>query len=263
MEGTKTKFKVKIKEKSKQMKTKEDVLKTAEKVSGRKPRELVVPGQILARGMGSLPGDGAAREGNNIIAIRFGLLEQLGRLIKVIPLSGAYIPKIGDVVIGRVIDITPSVWIINIASANSGMLGLAEGTREYVSRNADLSKYYAVGDVVISKVIALKPRNVELSMKGPGLKKLEHGLLVKINPNKVPRIIGKLGSMVNLIKNETNCIISVGQNGVIWVRGREVQSELLARDAIKFVEEFAHTEELTERVKKFLDKKRLVLKSKK
>ncbi len=230
--------------------------KKAEEKAKSEAREIVVPGQIVAKGLDNLPGDGTIREGQNIIAIRFGLLNSVGRLMKVIPLTGTYFPKKEDIVIGEITEITQAGWVVSFGLRASGFLTLAEGSREYVPKNADLTKYHNFGDLVAVQVVAVKPKGIDLSIKGPGLRKLDGGLVVKINPNKVPRVIGRQGSMVNLIKQETNCNIVVGQNGLIWVNGRNAESELLARDAIKKVEAFSHIPDLTEKIKEFLDSRK-------
>ena len=217
-------------------------------------REIVVPGQVIAKGLDNLPGDGTIREGQNIVAARFGLLNNIGRLMKVIPLTGTYIPKKDDIIIGKVTDIAPIGWIVTFGFRLSGLLSLAEGVEEYVQKNADLTKYHNFGDLVSARISVIKTKGVDLSMKGPGLRKLDAGLVVKINSNKVPRVIGKMGSMVNLIKNETNCNIVVGQNGLIWVSGNSPESELIARDAIQKVAAFSHVPDLTEKIKEFLRK---------
>ena len=54
-------------------------------------REIVIPGEIIKKGEEFLPGDGTRREGENIVASRYGLKDEQERLIKVIPLSGVYI----------------------------------------------------------------------------------------------------------------------------------------------------------------------------
>ena len=90
-------------------------------------------------------------------------------------------------------------------------------------------------------------------MKGPGLMKLKGGRIVRVNANKVPRIIGKQGSMVSMIKQSTNCRILVGQNGVVWVKGDEPSKELLAVQTIKKIECEAHIPGLTDNIKSFLE----------
>ena len=92
-------------------------------------------------------------------------------------------------------------------------------------------------------------------MKGPGLRNLRGGRLIKVTPTKVPRIIGKQGSMVSMIKEKTNCRIIVGQNGIVWIEGTDSDNENLATEAILKIEKDAHTEGLTDKIKNFLESK--------
>src|SRR3990172_7219806 len=148
-------------------------------------KDIVVPGEILAEGMDYLPGQGMYRSGNNILASRVGLVKVDGKVLKLIPLSGRYLPKKGDVIIGRVKDITLNGWIFDTNSAYQAMLPMNDASTDYIQRGADLT------------------------MKGPGLRKLEGGRILKVSPSKVPRIIGKQGSMVSMVKKAANCNIVV------------------------------------------------------
>ena len=85
------------------------------------------------------------------------------------------------------------------------------------------------------------------------MRKLIGGKIIQICAVKVPRVIGKQGSMVGMIKDATGCQIIVGQNGRIWVSGKNPEDELLATRAIALIEEKAHISGLTEVVKQFLD----------
>ena len=84
------------------------------------------------------------------------------------------------------------------------------------------------------------------------------GVVIKleVNVEDKGRVIGKQGSMVNLIKQETNCNIVVGQNGIVWIKGDNVESELLAKEAIAFITEKSYVGGLTEMVKAFLETKK-------
>ncbi len=218
-------------------------------------KAIVVPGEDLAEGMDYLPGYGTYRDGDKVVAARLGLVSLSGRAVKIVPLTGKYNPKKGDVIIARVIDITIGGWRLDTNSAYSAMLGMKDATSEYIERGADLSRYFSIGDYVVAKVTNVTSQKlVDLSLRGPGLKKLGEGRILKVNPFKVPRIIGKGGSMVKLIKDSTGCRIVVGQNGIVWLSG-EPEMELLAAKAIKLVEELAHTSGLTDRVKEILSKK--------
>lgn len=220
-----------------------------------KDKEIAVPGEILAEGMDYLPGAGTYREGDKIFSSRLGLTTVDGRAIKLIPLSGRYKPKRGDTIIGYVKDIMINSWMIDIDSAYHAMLNAKDGTSEYVARGADLTQYYTFGDYIVCKITNVTPQKlVDVTMKGPGLRKLKEGRIIKVNTYKVPRIIGKKGSMVSMIKNATGCRIIVGQNGLTWIQHEDPKMEMLAVETIKKIEKESHISGLTDRVKKFLEK---------
>jgi len=111
------------------------------------------------------------------------------------------------------------------------------------------------GDLVIGKVvdIGLKGWTVDINtVKDAGLGKIREGRIIKVTPTKIPRVIGKKGSMINLIKRQTGCQIVIGQNGVILVRGRDLEKVNLAVEAIMKIEDEAHTTGLTDRINEML-----------
>jgi len=218
-----------------------------------KKRDIVIPGEAIVEGQEYLPGDYTVREGETIVANRFGLSDISGRLVKVIPLAGVYMPRKGNAVIGKVTDITFNGWIIGINAPYVAFLSAMDAGR-YVSKN-ELMEFLDFGDMVIAEVFSVKHRGVDLTLKANGLGKLEDGMIIRINSNKVPRVIGKEGSMINLIKKETGCNIIVGQNGLIWLKGRTVEAELLAKEAIMFIVDKSFIGGLTEAVQEFFNKK--------
>jgi len=220
-----------------------------------KDKEIVVPGETLAKGMDVLPGKGTYRKGEDIIAGRFGLVHADGRAIKLIQLSGRYIPKTDDTIIVKVTDVTFSGWMLNTNSAYTAMLSMKEGSSDYIAKGSDLTQYYSVGDYIVCQIINVTSQKlIDVTAKGPGLRKLKGGRALKVNANKVPRIIGKQGSMVTMIKDATGCRITVGQNGIIWIEG-EPEKELIAVDVIKKIENEAHLAGLTDRIKEYLSRK--------
>lgn len=220
-----------------------------------KEKEVVVPGEVLATGMGFLPGFGTYRDNDELKAAKLGLVYLDRKVVKIVPLSGRYFPKRGDTIIARVYDILMTGWRLETNSAFSAVLPLKESGTGYVPKGADLSQYYDVGDYLVVKVTQVTSQMlVDLSARGPGLKKLTGGRVIKVNPNKVPRIIGKQGSMVTMVKNATGCRITVGQNGLLWIDG-DPQNELIAVEAIRMIEANSHFAGLTDKVKAFLEKK--------
>ena len=215
-------------------------------------RTVVVPGEVIASGEDLLPGEGTRREGNDVVASRFGLAEKVGRVVKIISISGAFVPRRNNVVIGRVADIVHSGWIIDIDYAQNGFLPLMESPR-FVNKH-EMDQFLAIGDMVSAKVWSVSPKSIDLAMKGKGLGKLEGGFVFKINPSSVPRVIGREGSMINLIKENTNCNITIGQNGWIWVKGQDLDNEIKSRKAIEFIAGKVHVSGLTEKMEEWFSK---------
>jgi len=215
-------------------------------------REIVIPGEIIGSGDDFLPGDWTVKQGKDIVATRYGIIEKQDRLIKVIPISGVYIPRGGNTVIGEIKDINFNGWQVEIGGPYGAFLMLREcpGFIE----ESEMENVYGVGDLIVTKIFNVKRTSVDLTMKSRdgGLGKIRDGLIIKVNPHRVPRIIGKEGSMIHLIKEATGCSITVGQNGLIWIKGDNVDSRLYAKHAIEFIVENTIVGGLTEKVEAWL-----------
>ena len=212
-------------------------------------REFVVPGEEIVNSMEYLPGRNSFREGNSIIARRIGIVSVDGRVISVIPFNMAYVPRSGDMVIGQVTDIQSNGWQVDIEGTYSAYLPLS-GIREFIdTTRVSLSKIINAGDYIYAKVSVANNYSIHLSMQDPRTRRLRGGRIIRISPAKVPRLIGKEGSMITMIKNRTNCRISVGQNGFVWLEGEGMERAI---KAINLIEAEAYKEGLTDRVAKLL-----------
>lgn len=217
-------------------------------------KDLVVPGDELAKGMDFLPGKGTYRDQESIFSSIVGIIHIDGRTIKIIPLAGKYIPKRNDTIVGQVKDILMSGWVIDTGSAYDAVLNVKDASSDFIEKGADLTQYFNFGEYVVTKIVNVTSQNlIDITMRGPGLHKLIGGRVIKINTNKVPRVIGKQGSMVSMIKQATGCKITVGQNGLVWLQG-EPEKEIIAVKAIEMIEKKAHRSGLTEIMKEFLEK---------
>ena len=135
-------------------------------------KAIVVPGDFLAEGMDYLPAGGAFRENDKVISSQVGVVEINGRLVKVIPLAGAYVPNRDDIVIGRVTDVSYSNWFVDIGYALDAVMSLKDGTTEFIERGAELSEYYGIGDFVVARVANVtKSKMIDISMKSTRLEK--------------------------------------------------------------------------------------------
>jgi len=223
-----------------------------ERKDARPAREVVVPGDLLDDS-GLRVGNGAYALEGKIYASRLGVKNVFSGTVGVIPLRGRYIPTPGDMVLGMIIDIGPSNWLVDINSPYPAPLHVNEVP--WKVEFGDTSRFLKIGDVVMVKILMVdESMKIQVTMNDSGLRKLEGGQIVEIAHSKVSRVIGKSGSMIQMIKNMTDCRIFVGQNGRIWVDG-DMMNATVAVDAITMIEREAQTNNLTERVKDFIASK--------
>jgi exosome complex component RRP4 len=216
----------------------------------KKVREIVVPGEEIKQE--GKPGRGVFVENGKMYSEYLGIVEQRSGYVNVIPLSGCYIPKRGDKVIGKIVDLAPMNWVVDINAPYYAPLHVNDVP--WRVEMGDTGRYLSIGDVILAKVSNVNELGqVWITMKEQGLRKLEGGHIIKISPTKVPRVIGKSGSMIQMIKEYTNCKIYVGQNGVIWIAGSP-DDIIRVIKAIRIIESEAHIYGLTDKIKEFLER---------
>lgn len=220
-------------------------------------RQLVTPGDLLAENE-YMNGENTFRENGKIYATRVGLFICENKRVHVVALKSFYIPMVGDIVIGRVLDVTLGGWVVDIRAPYPSMLRASDALeRSFKPQKDDLLQLFDVGDIMIAKIVAYdRTRDPLLTVLERGLGKVARGQLIEITPTKIPRVIGKQGSMISMIKDETGCQITIGQNGRIIISGKSPEGEHLAIMAIRKIEQEAHTTGLTDRVTEMLKEKK-------
>ncbi len=222
-----------------------------------KDREVVTPGERLAEGQ-VVASEGTYMEKDKVYSKVTGLADVQGRTIRVIPLAGPYRPTPGDLVVGVVQEVRFSTWLVDIRAPLPAILHVSNALEEEVDLiETDLSKYFKEGDVLAAVVKDVNPvQRIEISILEEDapvrLGRLEGGRVVDIDPVKVPRVIGREGSMIKMLKRELKCDIIVGANGRIYVKAREEpkrEREALAARALREIERRSHLEGLTDWLK--------------
>lgn len=226
-------------------------------------KQLVAPGDLLAEG-DYVSGDSTYKENGKIYANRLGLVDYDGRRVHVVALKAFYVPVPGDTVIGKIVETTPGGWVIDIKAPHPARLRASDVVeRSFKPETTDLPSIFDVGDLIIANVVASdRTRDPLLTVREPGLGKIMRGQLVEVTPTKIPRVIGRQGSMVSMIKRETGCQLTIGQNGLILINGRSPKDERLAVMALRKIEAESHTSGLTDRVTEMIKKERKAVESK-
>jgi exosome complex component RRP4 len=217
-------------------------------------KRYVIPGDVIIEG-NYRPLMNVIKKDNFIIATRIGIAESSKDGIKVIPLSGVYIPRVNDIVIGKIIDNSSLSWEVDINAIFSAHLPAQDVFgRDFSPAKDDMKKRLAPGDLITSRIITFdRTRDPMLTIQEKDLGKISNGEFLKISSTRVPRLIGKRGSMIQTIEQATQTRILIGQNGILVVTGKNNEGISLAFKAIRLVEEEAHTSNLTQRVKDLLN----------
>ena len=219
-------------------------------------RRYVIPGDVVTSGP-FRPEQNVILDNNRIISTVVGISEIYDNAAKVIPLTGKYIPKINDFVIGKVISHTSLSWELDINSCYVGFLPAQDVFgRDFSAHSDDLTSKLKPGDLVATRIANFdRTRDPLVTVSDRDLGKIDSGDLVIISPSKIPRLIGKKGSMIQIIEFATNAAVTIGQNGWVVVSCEDPHGLLKAKKAIKMVDENAHVANLTEQVKEMLESK--------
>ncbi|MFW9998968.1 MAG: exosome complex RNA-binding protein Rrp4 [Candidatus Hodarchaeota archaeon] len=228
-------------------------------------RDIVVPGEVLTEDVKNfLPGRGTIlnKEKNKIISLNIGLKQIKKNYVNVIPLRGFYTPRPGDKVIALVVDKNPVKYKCDINAKEFGQLkpkntikrGRTKGFRgSDASKEEGGTEKFEIGDILIVKILSADRLNKpELTTVGKYLGKKTGGIVITIDPPKIPRVIGRNGSMIKMLKSLTNCNIFVTQNGRIWLKGEDIAHERLLIESIHKIASEAHTVGLTDRMQEFI-----------
>ncbi len=196
-------------------------------------RSIVLPGEVVSDR--PLRIENTYIENGKTYAKIMGMYEQDSR--GVVPLEGSWTPNTEDTVVGVVMEQRNKVFVIDLMFF--GRCLLVPGKFDEYS--------FEPGEVIEARIRDVENRKTIVLSEG---KLLEGGRIIKVKPKKVLRVIGKKNTMINQIKELTKSDIVVGLNGLIWLRGGNIE---LAEEAIFKIEREAHTSGLTESIRQYLE----------
>ena len=199
-------------------------------------KRIVVPGELVTEERKKLGSHVFVREGR-IYSECMGLVNDESDFASVVPLEGKYMPQVGDVVIGIICGEKFSVYEVDINSFYSAMI-----------MKRELREVLKPGTVISAKIIKVNELN-EVELVQPRM--FFGGDIISISAVKIPRVIGREGSMLNTLKDGTGTNLIVGKNGRIWVKGGNTD---LLKKAISKISREAHLDNLTNSITEFLEK---------
>lgn len=213
-------------------------------------REIVLPGHLIGEEKNLKPGKGTISEKGKIYASILGILHENPPYVEVVPIKGRYIAIVNDLVIGVIEEAMSSSWLVDINAPYPALLHVTEVPWEVDF--GETEKFLNTGDSIMAKVLRVDLDNkLNVTMKDRNLYKIRGGYIMNVEPSKVPRIIGKKYSMIDLLKKYTRCRIFVGKNGRIWIDGDD-ENVAIAQQAIQMIEEESLSFGLTNKIEEFL-----------
>jgi exosome complex RNA-binding protein Rrp4 len=199
-------------------------------------KQIVLPGDMILEKEERLPN--TYTEDGKTYAYVSGLYDSATK--RIVALEGNWTPRQGDVVIGII--------------TNAGRKGMYSLDLSHFMTGMIIDKFTKLelhkGEVVEAEVDRIENRRIVHLVRPRTLK---DGVIITIGPTKVHRVIGKGNTMIKQICDATRSTIVVGENGMIWIKGGNVE---LATEAILEVERSAHISGLTEMIKNMLLEKR-------
>lgn len=167
-----------------------------------------------------LKGHGTYDLGGELLATQCGVVERVNALVRIRPLKSRYIrPEIGDIVVGRVIEIAPKRWRIDINFTQDAILMLSSmNTPDGIQRRKtaldelNMRSTFEENDVICAEVRGQQHDGLHLQARSQKYGKLEKGQLLIVPPYLVKK---RKQHFHHLEQYGIDLIL--GCNGFIWV----------------------------------------------
>jgi exosome complex component RRP4 len=202
-------------------------------------KKIVVPGEVVTEKTKKL-GQNVYLENNKIYSSVIGLLSESNDFVSVIPLNGPYVPIVGDVIITVVKDEVLNGYILEYNSFDDTFL-----------LKSTISKQLSIGTIIFLRIRNISDNG---SLEFDNINILPKGRVFQTSPVKIPRLIGKNESMLNLFKQYLGGNIVIGKNGWIWYN---CENTILAEKAFTIVVNNSQKSNLTNSMKDFFEKNKL------
>ena len=210
----------------------------------------VLPGDIITTG-NYRPDQNVILDGDKLISTAIGFSETKDDSVSVIPITGFYTPSADDLVIGKIISHNALSWEVDINSYYPGIL-LASDIfgKDYSPSRDDLSLKLNIGDIVLARIANMGSRDPLITIAGENLGPIDSGELVKISSAIIPQLTD---SIIQIIEENTNANITVGQNGLVVLKCDNSTGLTKAIKSIKMFGMMSNNDSIEEKIKKFLD----------
>ncbi|XP_051218300.1 exosome complex component RRP4 homolog [Lolium perenne] len=176
-----------------------------------------------------LKGHGTTDQDGEVVATLCGVVERVNKLVYVRTLRARYKPEVGDIIVGRVIEIAPKRWRLEINFSQDAVLmlssmNLPDGIqrRRTAVDELNMRSIFEENDVVCAEVRGFQhDGSLHLQARSQKYGKLKRGQLLTVPPYLVKR---RKQHFHHLEQYDVDLIL--GCNGFIWVGEHVVVNEI-------------------------------------
>ncbi|EKX35226.1 hypothetical protein GUITHDRAFT_158754 [Guillardia theta CCMP2712] len=150
--------------------------------------EVVTPGQEIRSEAGFLRGHGTYVWKGKLIASVAGIVQRVNKLVSVVPLKSRYGGQVGDVVVGRVVEVGQKRWNLDIGAAQSAVLMLSsvnlpegEHRRRTYEDQLNMRTLFVEGDLVSAEIHQFfQDGSISVHTRSSKYGKLQNGMLIEV-----------------------------------------------------------------------------------
>ncbi|KAK6940873.1 K Homology domain, type 1 [Dillenia turbinata] len=198
---------------------------------------------------GVLKGHGTSERDGEVVATLCGVVERVNKLVYVRTLRARYKPETGDIIVGRVIEIAPKRWRLEINYSQDAVLmlssmNLPDGVQRRWTAVDELNmrSIFEENDIVCAEVRGFQhDGSLHLQARSQKYGKLERGQLLTVPPYLVKR---RKQHFLQLEKYGIDLVL--GCNGFIWVGEHVEAMDNIVKDLVSKSEQQSSVTTLNE-----------------
>ncbi|RHZ59518.1 hypothetical protein Glove_363g5 [Diversispora epigaea] len=181
--------------------------------------KVVTPGEVIAKDTQYMRGHGTYLDENEThLASVAGVVERVNKLITVRPLNTRYTGNIGDLVIGRITEVSNKRWKVDINSRQDAVLLLSAihlpgvQRRKTEADELQMRKFYSEGDLLVAEIQgSFQDGSSSLHTRSLKYGKLRNGSFLIVPPTLVQR------TKSHFHRLDCGVDVTLGLNGYVWV----------------------------------------------
>lgn len=209
-------------------------------------RTIITPGELITsdaqwmRGHGTFASS-AAEEIPSIRSTLAGTLQKTNKLLSIVPLRARYTPEIGDLVIGRIVEVQSRRWKVDVAAPLSAALLLSSinlpgGTlRKRTSVDElNIRSFFQEGELLVAEVQSLfQDGSASLHTRSLKYGKLRNGYFMAVSGQGGGGGVVRAKRQIFTLQTagrggEVDVVLGV--NGYIWIAKHEDDAAARAKD---------------------------------